>query len=204
MRDLPHAAALTACVFQWSIQETLWAGDHTQAQAGVSLCICWWEVWEIFLSKLDTGSQKAKWNSGSFRIDLSPWLCDTRIIMFSHQNPSNCHIWICKLLITRCISHLGIKDNWGLDGQEFGWTPGVGDGQGGLACCKSWGRKESDTTEQLNWKELNWGQRKGVFGSNFQARPWFYVSSTRGCLDSVCWNLTARGQPPAGGLIFQT
>ena len=32
----------------------------------------------------------------------------------------------------------------------FGWTPGVGDGQGGLACCGSWGCKESDTTEQLN------------------------------------------------------
>ena len=39
---------------------------------------------------------------------------------------------------------------------EFGWTLGVGDGQGGLASCDSWGRKESDTTEQLNWTELNW------------------------------------------------
>ena len=38
-----------------------------------------------------------------------------------------------------------------LDGHEFEWTPGVGDGQGGLACCDSWGRKELDTTEQLNW-----------------------------------------------------
>ena len=37
-----------------------------------------------------------------------------------------------------------------------GWTPGVGDGQGGLACCDSWGRKESDTTERLNWTELNY------------------------------------------------
>ena len=37
-----------------------------------------------------------------------------------------------------------------LDGHGFGWTPGVGDGHGGLACCGSWGRKESDTTEQLN------------------------------------------------------
>ena len=37
-----------------------------------------------------------------------------------------------------------------LDGHEFGWTLGVGDGQGGLACCGSWGRKESDTTERLN------------------------------------------------------
>ena len=38
---------------------------------------------------------------------------------------------------------------------EFGKTPGVGDGQGGLACCDSWGCKESDMTEQLNWTELN-------------------------------------------------
>ena len=38
-----------------------------------------------------------------------------------------------------------------LHGREFEWTLGVGDGQGGLACCDSWGCKESDTTEQLNW-----------------------------------------------------
>ena len=37
---------------------------------------------------------------------------------------------------------------------KFGWTPGVGDGQGGLVCCDSWGHKESDTTERLNWTEL--------------------------------------------------
>ena len=36
-----------------------------------------------------------------------------------------------------------------LNGHEFGWAPGVGDGQGGLACCSSWDRKESDTTERL-------------------------------------------------------
>ena len=40
-----------------------------------------------------------------------------------------------------------------LNGHEFGQTPGVGDGQGGLVCCSSWGRKESDMTEQLNWTE---------------------------------------------------
>ena len=44
-----------------------------------------------------------------------------------------------------------------LDGHEFEWTPGVGDGQGGQACCDSWGRKESDMTERLNWTELKWG-----------------------------------------------
>ena len=41
-----------------------------------------------------------------------------------------------------------------LDGHGFGWTPGFGDGQGGLPCCGSWGHKESDTTEQLNLTEL--------------------------------------------------
>ena len=37
---------------------------------------------------------------------------------------------------------------------EFEYTLGVGDGQGGLACCSPWGSKELDTTEQLNWTEL--------------------------------------------------
>ena len=38
-----------------------------------------------------------------------------------------------------------------LDGSEFEQAPEVGDGQGGLVCCSLWGRKEPDTTEQLNW-----------------------------------------------------
>ena len=37
-----------------------------------------------------------------------------------------------------------------LIGHGFGWAPGVGDGQGGLVCCDSWGRKESDMAEQQN------------------------------------------------------
>ena len=60
-----------------------------------------------------------------------------------------------------CVSkdHLGTTEDemvgWHhrLDGHEFEWTPGVGDGQGGLACCDSWNRKESDTTEWLNGTE---------------------------------------------------
>ena len=39
-----------------------------------------------------------------------------------------------------------------LNGHGFGWIPGVDDGQRGLVCCGSWGRKESDMTEQLNWR----------------------------------------------------
>ena len=42
-----------------------------------------------------------------------------------------------------------------LDGLGFGWTPGPGDGQGGLVCYSLWGCKESDTTERLNWIELH-------------------------------------------------
>ena len=43
-----------------------------------------------------------------------------------------------------------------LDGLESEWTPGVGDGQGGLAFWDSWGHKESDTNEQLIWSDLIW------------------------------------------------
>ena len=43
-----------------------------------------------------------------------------------------------------------------LSGYGFGWTPGVGDRQGGLACCSSWSHKESDMTERMNWTEMKW------------------------------------------------
>ena len=43
-----------------------------------------------------------------------------------------------------------VEWNHRLDGHEFEQAPGVGDGQGSLVCCSPWGRKESDTTEQLN------------------------------------------------------
>jgi len=43
-----------------------------------------------------------------------------------------------------------------LNGHGFGWVLGVGDGQGGLTCCGSWGRTELDTTEQLNWTDASY------------------------------------------------
>ena len=54
-----------------------------------------------------------------------------------------------------------------LDGYEFEWTPGDGDGQGGLVCCDSWGCKESDMTERLNRTELNWTDGTGCHDLNF-------------------------------------
>ena len=60
-----------------------------------------------------------------------------------------------------------------LDGRESQWTLGVGDGQGGLACCDSWGRKKSDTTERLIWYDLipEWPRGFHYF---FQFMPEFY------------------------------
>ena len=61
-----------------------------------------------------------------------------------------------------------------LDGHGFGWTLGVGDGQGCLACCNSWGRKELDTTERLNWTEPIWVVQPNYSSSQKQRRlfPW--------------------------------
>ena len=82
-----------------------------------------------------------------------------------------------------------------LDGHEFEWTPGVGDGQGGLTCCHSWGRIESNRTERLNWTELKhnqWNYRTGpkrvlIFTKN---QVWIYwtpsITSTWKHSDK-CW-----------------
>ena len=63
-----------------------------------------------------------------------------------------------------------------LDGRESEWTLGVGDGQGGLACCDSWGCKESDMTEWLNWAELM--RIKRLNGTCLSA--WLVASSSLG------------------------
>ena len=65
-----------------------------------------------------------------------------------------------------------------LDGRESGWTPGVGEGQGGQVCCDSWGCKESDTTEWLNWTELNWG-------TGDQTEYYFIILSVRIVIASI-------------------
>ena len=56
------------------------------------------------------------------------------------------------------------------DSMDMSSTPGVGDGQGGPACCSSWGRKKSDTTEWLNWTELNSSNSCARFHSHQQCR----------------------------------
>ena len=68
-----------------------------------------------------------------------------------------------------------------LDGHEYGWTPGVGDAQGGLACCDSWGRKESDDwVTELNWTGwfmLRFDRKKNsVKQLSFNKKKFFLIS----------------------------
>ena len=75
-----------------------------------------------------------------------------------------------------------------LNGHGFGWTLGVGDGQGGLACCGSWGHKESDTAERLNWTKCrrlrrHWFNpwiRKIFWRRKWQSTPAFLPGKSHG------------------------
>ena len=78
--------------------------------------------------------------------------------------------------------HNEVRLNVSFDERESKWTLGDGDGHGGLACCDSWGCKESDTTEWLNWTELNW--RKPT-----EHRCWVNVTSKQIILPSASASL---------------
>ena len=60
----------------------------------------------------------------------------------------------------------------GLSGYEFEQTPGVGDGQGSLACCSPWGCKESDMTEQLNWTDMSSSKGSGQLVISNKRKTW--------------------------------
>ena len=65
-----------------------------------------------------------------------------------------CESWTIKKAEQQIIEDEMVGWHHWLNGHEFEWAPGVGDGQGGLVCCSPWGRKELDTTERLNWTVL--------------------------------------------------
>ena len=74
-----------------------------------------------------------------------------------------------------------------LYGRESEWTPGDGDGQGGLVCCGSWGHKESDTTEWLNWTELKgrWSSFKNMATNPLKCLPQHHSSKASILLHSA-------------------
>ena len=71
------------------------------------------------------------------------------VVLFNIRNCA----WFLPCLLCDPEDEMAGWHHW-LDGCESVWTPGVGDGQGGLVCCDSWGRKELDMSEWLNWTEL--------------------------------------------------
>ena len=75
-----------------------------------------------------------------------------------------------------------------LNGHEFGWTPGVGDGQGGLVCCSPWGHKESDTIHRLHWTKL---------GMNMN----FYLEEERKSQQSVVGSWEEEAAPSSAHLV---
>ena len=79
------------------------------------------------------------------------------------------------------------------DGHEFEQTPGDGEGQGSLACCSPWGCKESDTTEWLNWTELNW----------YPLSCWYYltISPSAGPFSFCFQSFPASGSFPMSQLF---
>ena len=81
----------------------------------------------------------------------------------------------------------------GLNGHEFEWTPGVGHGQGGLACWSLWGHKESDTTERLNWTPpFSFGNHYSDFfyiNTHTHAHPVFIFPSLNHSTGYFCFQL---------------
>ena len=94
------------------------------------------------------------------------------------------------------------------NGHGFGWTLGVGDGQGGLVCWGSWGCKEYETTERLNWTELNWcwedwrREEKGRTGwDGWMASPSMHMHFSRLQVlvkDRESWNAAVHGVTKSG------
>ena len=81
-----------------------------------------------------------------------------------------------------------------LDAHEFGWTPEVGVGQGGLACCNSWGRKESDMTEWLNWTAFFIVQRSHQYmttGKTITLTTWTFVRKVMSLLFNTLFRFVA-------------
>ena len=97
------------------------------------------------------------------------------------------HVSIPRPLCLFCFPNIHHR----LDGREFEWTPGVVDGQGGLACCDSWGRKESDMTEWLNWTEgdirpvsfCNVSDEFSITRERKGARDWVRLADTEAVIE---------------------
>ena len=83
-----------------------------------------------------------------------------------------------------------------LGGHGFGWTPGVGEGQGGLACWGSWDHRESDTTERLNWTELiEFVSPSSNRSPSCVRTGWYYYTLTEKFTEKINWTVALVSVP---------
>ena len=161
-------AAINVQVFEWTYV-FISLGVELLGQM-VTLYLTYWGPTQ---NAFHNGSPTLHSYQQCVRVPISPRLCQHLLFSFfgfNYSHPSRCK------MVSEYSFDLHFPNDpdagrvWGqeekgttedemagwhhwLDAHEFGWTLGVGDGQGDLACCDSWGRKESDMTEWLNWTE---------------------------------------------------
>ena len=128
-----------------------------------------WCFWTVMLEKTLESSWTARRSNQSILKEISPGCSLERLMLKLKLQYFCCLMWRAvsfeKTLMLGKIARIlrrarqGMRwldgHHW-LNGHDFGWTPGVDDGQGGLVCCSPWGRKEPDMAEWLNWTVLNW------------------------------------------------
>ena len=136
----------------------MWELDYKESWAPKNRCF-----WTVVLEKTLESPFDSRRSSQSILQEISPG-CSLEGLMLKLKLPNSLATW-CEVLThwkrPWCWERLraggeGMKgwDGWMASPTHGGlhvWTPAVGDGQGGLVCCGSLGRNESDTTERLNW-----------------------------------------------------
>ena len=106
------------------------------------------QMFKLDLEKAEEPEIKLPTSIGSSKKQESSRKTSTSALL---TMPKSLTVWVTTNW--KILNEMAGWHHW-LNGHEFGLTLGVGDGQGGLACCKSWGRKESDTTERLSLSPL--------------------------------------------------
>ena len=144
----------------------MWELDHKESWAPKNWCF-----WTVVLEKTLESPLNCKETQPIHSKGDQSWVCSLEGLMLKLKLQYFGHLmrladWADSLEKTLMLGGIWGQEEKGttedemarwhhrLDGHEFGWTPEVGHGHGGLACCDSWGCKESDMTEQLNWTEL--------------------------------------------------